>query len=65
MVEAWSETDANGVGRALIGEVGERVCAKPMPPMRLFVVLRAGVALDEALARRINQVIREALSARH
>jgi acetoacetyl-CoA synthetase len=33
--------------------------------MPLFVVLREGVVLDEALAKRIKQVIREALSARH
>ena len=33
--------------------------------MPLFVVLRDGVALDAALAKRIKQVIREALSARH
>ena len=152
-VEAWSEPDANGVGRALIDEVGELVCTKPMPSMPLFlwgdadgkryhdsyfdmypgiwrhgdwikitknggaiiygrsdatinrhgirmgtaelyravealpevldslvvdleylgreswmplfVVLRDGVALDGALARRIKQVIRQALSARH
>ncbi|MBN8508469.1 MAG: acetoacetate--CoA ligase [Burkholderiales bacterium] len=152
-VEAWSEPDANGVGRALIDEVGELVCTKPMPSMPLyfwgdaqgrryhdsyfdmypgvwrhgdwiritprggaiiygrsdatinrhgirmgtaelyravealpevldslvvdleylgrdswmplFVVLRDGVTLDEALTKRIKQVIREALSARH
>jgi acetoacetyl-CoA synthetase len=33
--------------------------------MPLFVVLREGLVLDEALTRRIKQVIREALSARH
>jgi acetoacetyl-CoA synthetase len=33
--------------------------------MPLFVVLRDGATLDEALTRRIKQVIREALSARH
>jgi acetoacetyl-CoA synthetase len=33
--------------------------------MPLFVVLRDGAVLDEALTRRIKQVIREALSARH
>jgi acetoacetyl-CoA synthetase len=33
--------------------------------MPLFVVLRPGVALDEALARRIKGAIREALSPRH
>ena len=33
--------------------------------MPLFVVLRDGLALDEALGKRIKQAIREALSARH
>jgi acetoacetyl-CoA synthetase len=33
--------------------------------MPLFVVLREGIVLDEALGKRIKQVIREALSARH
>jgi acetoacetyl-CoA synthetase len=33
--------------------------------MPLFVVLRAGVALDEVLKERLNGVIRTALSARH
>jgi acetoacetyl-CoA synthetase len=33
--------------------------------MPLFVVLRDGVTRDEALTKRIKQVIREALSARH
>jgi acetoacetyl-CoA synthetase len=33
--------------------------------MPLFVVLRDGSTLDEALTKRIKQVIREALSARH
>ena len=33
--------------------------------MPLFVVLRDGLVLDEALSRRIKQAIREALSARH
>ena len=152
-VEAWSEPDAHGVGRALIDEVGELVCTQPMPSMPLyfwgdegnrryhesyfdmypgiwrhgdwiritprggaiiygrsdatinrhgirmgtselyravealpevldslvvdleylgreswmplFVVLRDGLVLDDALTRRIKQVIREALSARH
>jgi acetoacetyl-CoA synthetase len=152
-VEAWSEPDANGVGKPLIDEVGELVCTKPMPSMPLyfwgdangkryhdsyfdmypgiwrhgdwikitknggaiiygrsdatinrhgirmgtaelyravealpevldslvvdleylgreswmplFVVLRDGVVLDDALMKRIKQVIREALSARH
>ncbi|MDQ6638045.1 MAG: acetoacetate--CoA ligase [Pseudomonadota bacterium] len=35
-VEAWSEPDANGRGRALIDEVGELVCVKPMPSMPLY-----------------------------
>jgi acetoacetyl-CoA synthetase len=35
-VEAWSEPDANGVGKALVDEVGELVCTKPMPSMPLF-----------------------------
>jgi acetoacetyl-CoA synthetase len=152
-VEAWSEPDANGIGKPLIDEVGELVCTKPMPSMPLyfwgdegnrryhdsyfdmypgvwrhgdwikitprggaiiygrsdatinrhgirmgtselyravealpevldslvvdleylgrdswmplFVVLRDGVELDAALNKRIKQVIREALSARH
>lgn len=33
--------------------------------MPLFVVLREGVVLDEALTRRLKAAIREALSARH
>ena len=33
--------------------------------MPLFVVLREGLVLDAALTKRIKQVIREALSARH
>ena len=33
--------------------------------MPLFVVLREGIVLDETLGKRIRQVIREALSARH
>jgi acetoacetyl-CoA synthetase len=33
--------------------------------MPLFVVLRDGVVLDDALTKRMKQVIREALSARH
>ena len=152
-VEAWSEPDAQGVGKPLIDEVGELVCTQPMPSMPLyfwgdtdgrryhdsyfdmypgiwrhgdwikitprggaiiygrsdatinrhgirmgtselyravealpevldslvvdleylgreswmplFVVLRDGHVLDEALNKRIKQVIREALSARH
>ncbi len=35
-VEAWSEPDANGRGRALVDEVGELVCTKPMPSMPLY-----------------------------
>ncbi|MCI4430152.1 MAG: acetoacetate--CoA ligase [Burkholderiales bacterium] len=35
-VQAWSEPDANGAGRALIDEVGELVCTKPMPSMPLY-----------------------------
>jgi acetoacetyl-CoA synthetase len=35
-VEAWSEPDANGHGRALVDEVGELVCVKPMPSMPLY-----------------------------
>ncbi|HEY2559228.1 MAG TPA: acetoacetate--CoA ligase [Caldimonas sp.] len=34
-VEAWSEPDASGRGHALIDEVGELVCIKPMPSMPL------------------------------
>ena len=33
--------------------------------MPLFVVLREGLTLDEALVKRLKQVIKEALSARH
>ena len=152
-VEAWSEPDAQGVGKPLIDAVGELVCTQPMPSMPLyfwgdegdrryhdsyfdmypgiwrhgdwikitprggaiiygrsdatinrhgirmgtselyravealpevldslvvdleylgreswmplFVVLRDGLTLDAALNKRIRQVIREALSARH
>jgi acetoacetyl-CoA synthetase len=35
-VEAWSEPDASGKGRALVDEVGELVCARPMPSMPLY-----------------------------
>ena len=35
-VEAWSEPDANGVGRALVDEVGELVCTRPIPSMPLY-----------------------------
>jgi acetoacetyl-CoA synthetase len=35
-VEAWSEPDATGRGRALVDEVGELVCVKPMPSMPLY-----------------------------
>jgi acetoacetyl-CoA synthetase len=35
-VEAWSEPDASGAGKALIDEVGELVCVKPMPSMPLY-----------------------------
>ncbi|HEX4232678.1 MAG TPA: acetoacetate--CoA ligase [Caldimonas sp.] len=34
-VEAWSEPDASGRGRALVDEVGELVCTRPMPSMPL------------------------------
>ena len=34
-IEAWSEADASGRGRALTDEVGELVCTKPMPSMPL------------------------------
>jgi acetoacetyl-CoA synthetase len=33
--------------------------------MPLFVVLREGLTLDEALVKRLKQAIKEALSARH
>ena len=36
-VEAWSEPDASGRGRALVDEVGELVCTKPMPSMPLYL----------------------------
>ena len=36
-VEAWSEPDAQGRGRALVDEVGELVCVKPMPSMPLYL----------------------------
>ncbi len=35
-VEAYDEPDANGVGKALIDEVGELVCTRAMPSMPLF-----------------------------
>jgi acetoacetyl-CoA synthetase len=35
-VEAWSEPDASGRGHALVDEVGELVCTKPMPSMPLY-----------------------------
>jgi acetoacetyl-CoA synthetase len=35
-VEAWSEPDASGKGKALVDEVGELVCTKPMPSMPLY-----------------------------
>jgi acetoacetyl-CoA synthetase len=35
-VEAWSEPDASGRGRALIDDVGELVCVKPLPSMPLY-----------------------------
>jgi len=37
-VEAFSEPDADGLGRPLIDEVGELVCTEPMPsmPLRLW-----------------------------
>ena len=35
-VEAWSEPDAKGRGWALIDEVGELVCTRPMPSMPLY-----------------------------
>jgi acetoacetyl-CoA synthetase len=34
-VQAYGEPDANGVGRALVDEVGELVCTEPMPSMPL------------------------------
>ncbi len=34
-IEAWSEPDANGQARALLEEVGELVCVRPMPSMPL------------------------------
>jgi acetoacetyl-CoA synthetase len=34
-VESWSEPDAQGRGHALINEVGELVCTRPMPSMPL------------------------------
>ena len=36
-VEAWSEPDAQGHGRALLDELGELVCIKPMPSMPLYL----------------------------
>jgi acetoacetyl-CoA synthetase len=35
-VEAWGEPDAGGRGKALVDEVGELVCVKPMPSMPLY-----------------------------
>jgi acetoacetyl-CoA synthetase len=34
-VEAWGPPDANGRGASLVDEVGELVCARPMPSMPL------------------------------
>jgi acetoacetyl-CoA synthetase len=58
-VEAWSEPDAQGVGRPLIGQVGELVCTKPMPSMPLYfwgdsddVALPAGAAAAPGAARQ-------------
>lgn len=36
-VESWSDPDASGRGRALVDEVGELVCTKPMPSMPLYL----------------------------
>jgi acetoacetyl-CoA synthetase len=36
-VEAYSDPDAQGRGRALIDEVGELVCTEPMPSMPLYL----------------------------
>ena len=41
-VHAWGEPDASGRGRDLIDEVGELVCAKPMPSMPLYFWNDAG-----------------------
>jgi acetoacetyl-CoA synthetase len=35
-VEAWSEPDAAGHAHALVDEVGELVCTRPMPSMPLY-----------------------------
>ena len=35
-VDAWSEPEADGRGRALLDEVGELVCTQPMPSMPLY-----------------------------
>jgi acetoacetyl-CoA synthetase len=35
-VEAWTEPGPGGRGRALVDEVGELVCTKPMPSMPLY-----------------------------
>ena len=35
-VFAYGEPDANGVGQPLVDEVGELVCARPMPSMPLY-----------------------------
>jgi acetoacetyl-CoA synthetase len=43
-VEAWSEPDADRRGHALIDEVGELVCTKPMPSMPLYFWNDAGNA---------------------
>jgi acetoacetyl-CoA synthetase len=36
-VEAFGEPDADGIGHALIDEVGELVCTQPMPSMPLYL----------------------------
>ncbi|HJV62627.1 MAG TPA: acetoacetate--CoA ligase [Albitalea sp.] len=41
-VQAWSEPDAGGHGRALVDEVGELVCTRPMPSMPLYFWNDAG-----------------------
>jgi acetoacetyl-CoA synthetase len=35
-VQAWSEPDDSGRGQALLDEVGELVCTRPMPSMPLY-----------------------------
>ena len=50
-VEAWSEPGPDGRGRALVDEVGELVCVKPMPSMPLCT---SGATSRRAAGRRYH-----------